>query len=681
MPEEEKSDSVDRVRQALYRRDATSQVHARRKLHEEHEPEVQHAWDEEESKQLAEEIEKDPEKLISALQEGRVKGKDGKLTSAPLSEFSMTPEQAAAVEHKRLAERFVRTLFVASALFFVVAAGYAAYFFTMGSNQISCANIQILQSGPLSVASGKELVMNITVNNRNPVEIRDAELTVDFPSGARGVGGAPLPPVRKVIGNIASGQGVRTVERAVLFGRENDELEIMTSVSFSVRDSNARFECNQPRRIVISTAPVTVAVDGLQEISAEQELELRVTVTSNSEEVVPNMRLTVDYPFGYRALATDPEPSAGDSVWDIGDVSPGTERVIIIRGILSAIGDGQRNLRFSIGERDPMDAGRIATILQTVEHPVLITRPFLALSVEINGDDASEVSARLGELVQGKLTWRNDTEHVLHNVEIEAKLPGVLVDPRSVRIPQGFYRSVDNTILWTSQTHPVLESVEPGQSGTLQFDFRTYPVVESISGGSPAFDLAFDVRARRISDNRSVPQNLTGQALRTVRFISDVRFVASSGYTVGPFTNVGAHPPLVNQETTYTITWSLENTTNPVHDGTVVGELPVYITWLEMTAPQNESITFNPTTRRVTWNVGELEANTGVVTPPRQAHFQVSITPSISQLSRSPDLVQSIRFRGVDRFTADVLEQTHTNVTTKLENDPYFPRDFGRVAQ
>jgi hypothetical protein len=219
MPEEEKSDSVERVRQALYRRSATSQVHARRTLHDDNEPQVQHAWDEEESKKLAEEIEKDPEKLISALQEGRVKGKDGKLTSAPLSEFSMTPEQAVAVEHKRLVERFVRTLFVASALFFVVAAGYATYFFTMGSNQISCANVLILQSGPLSVASGKELVMNITVNNRNPVEIRDAELTVDFPSGARGAGGVPLPPVRKLIGNIASGQGVRTVERAVLFVR------------------------------------------------------------------------------------------------------------------------------------------------------------------------------------------------------------------------------------------------------------------------------------------------------------------------------------------------------------------------------------------------------------------------------------------------------------------------------
>ncbi len=681
MPEEENSDSVDRVRQALYRRNAASQIHARRKLHEEHEPEVQHAWDEEESKELAKEVEQDPEKLIEALHEGRVKGKDGKLTATPLSEYSMTPEQMKAVEHKRLAERFVRTLFIASALFFVVAAGYATYFFTFSPNQVSCANIQILQSGQTGVPSGKEFVMNITVNNRNPVEIRDAELTVDFPPGARGAGGAPLPPVRKLLGTIASGQGVRSTERAVLFGRENDELEIITTVSFSIRDSNARFECSQPRRVVISTAPVTVAVDGLQEISPEQELELRVTVSSNSEEVVPNMRLTVDYPFGYRPRAADPEPSAGDSVWDLGDILPGTERTIIIRGTLSSIGDGQRDLRFSIGERDPNDAGRIATVLQTVEHSVLITRPFLALDLAINDINTSEISARLGETLRGRLTWRNDTEHVLFNVEIETALPGVLVSPATVRVPQGFYRSVDNTLLWTSQTHPDLESIQPGQSGTLQFEFKTYPVVESISGQSPEFDLSFDVRARRISDNRSIQQRLTAQALRTIKFISDITFVAQSRYTVGPFTNVGAHPPLVDQETTYTITWTLENTTNPVDDVQVVGELPIYVQWLDRVAPANESIVFNPVTRKVVWNVGALEANTGISMPPREAHFQVSIVPSITQVRRSPDLVQGIRFTGVDRFTNDVLEQTHVNVTTQLLSDPYFPGDFGRVGE
>lgn len=672
--------SVERIKKMLAKRDAGSHVHPRRKLHEQAH-EVNRSWSDDELTAGGTLPDDNAQQTLEALQTGRLPD-DDPLAEA-LHRAQQNPVPARTRTERRIASRLIKTLFIASALFFVFAAGIAAYFLLYSGRQVSCDNIVLDVRGPASIASGKELVLNVTVLNKNVVPIENAEVIFDYPEGTRSVDNstAPLPSQREQLGTVASGERVRTNGHAILYGKEMSEQSITTRVQFAIKDSNASWECKQTYKVVLATAPVTVSVAGLEEISSGQELDLVLTLHSNSDEIVRNVRLVSTYPYGFDFLSADPKPTTKESVWDIGDVMPGTERTITIRGKANGYGTEGRSVDFAIGEASPSDDGELGVILQTVSHEYILTKPFLSTALTLNGSVNGDFSIPLGTPITGELTYLNDSGESLHNVQIQAKLPGVILDRKSVHVTDGYFRSVDGTMLWTPQTNDVLTTIEPGQSGSVMFRFATLPYVDNTAATNPSMTISFDVNAIRISDNKQIQQSLTAQAQRTINFVSDVNLSSYAVYSTGPFTNTGAHPPHIDAETTYTMVWRLENTTNKLTNVTVVGELPVNVSWLNKVSPSGESVSFNPVSRKVTWSIDELASGIGHQSPPRQVAFQIAVTPSVSQRGEEINLLESVAFNGVDAFTGTMVQRENPTVTTRLVNDPYFPSDDGRVRE
>jgi hypothetical protein len=198
---------------------------------------------------------------------------------------------------------------------------------------------------------------------------------------------------------------------------------------------------------------------------------------------------------------------------------------------------------------------------------------------------------------------------------------------------------------------------------------------------NPTLQLSFDVRAQRVSQDIPVQQLLTAQIPHTVLFSTDATLVADTLYGIGPFVNTGLHPPKADAPTTYTLRLQLRNTVNDVEDVQVQAELPVNVTWMEQTAPDTERVVYNPVSRMILWDVGTLDESTGYDTLSREVFVQVSLLPSITQIGGLPTLLEGLKLTGVDDFTADVIELEHRDLTTRLINDPYFPKDSGRVRE
>ena len=57
--------------------------------------------------------------------------------------------------------------------------------------------------------------------------------------------------------------------------------------------------------------------------------------------------------------------------------------------------------------------------------------------------------------------------------------------------------------------------------------------------------------------------------------------------------------------------------------------------------------------------------------PTRSVSFAIGLVPSASQINEEPDLVRSIRFRGIDSFTGDAIDQSITNVNTRLTEEGF----------
>src|SRR3989344_1315634 len=195
----------------------------------------------------------------------------------------------------------IKYFFIAATIFFLISAGYAGYVFLGGGQTISGSNVNIFVTGPVSVGGGEELPLTIIVDNQNPAAMEAVNLVVEFPDGTRRVDDVSkeLLRQRESVGVIDSGESVRREIRAILFGQEKETKEIAISVEYRVSGSSALLFKEKKFEIVLSSAPVTVAVDAPTEISAGLPFELTVSIASNSENVIENLLLKAEYGFGF----------------------------------------------------------------------------------------------------------------------------------------------------------------------------------------------------------------------------------------------------------------------------------------------------------------------------------------------------------------------------------------------
>lgn len=152
-------------------------------------------------------------------------------------------------------------------------------------------------------------------------------------------------------------------------------------------------------------------------------------------------------------------------------------------------------------------------------------------------------------------------------------------------------------------------------------------------------------------------------------------------YYIGPFTNTGPIPPVAEKETTYTITWTVTNTSNTLTGVKAVATIPSYIKWTGKINPSTEKISFNPLGGEIVWDVGEVKAGVGSTLAPKEVSFQVSFVPSLSQVGTSPTILSDTKVTGVDSFTKTEISETKSSVTTDLKFDPNFSTEGSRVVR
>lgn len=681
---EDASSSIDRLQRKLYAHGDGPPERQRRTLRQDSLHAVSNDWDgQHEAPVLENEFEDDAQRELEELRHGVVRGVNDDMAPILMYAKKEQGKEKGTKQPKSAMMRVVMTILVTSFLFFLFAGGMAWYLLTQGGTTVSCAKVAIDVSGPASIASGKELLLDVTIENNNPVAFEDADLSVAYPPGSRQADNpsTPLAVNNKTIGTVRVGETVRHTERAILYGRQDEEKTVEVTLGYSLADSNGYFECEQEHVVLIATAPVSLSVDGVEEVASGQEFTLTLNASANAEEVVSDQRIVARYPYGFRLLAAEPEPTSGDVVWDLGDLPPGSDRTITLRGVIEAPTVEGRIVEFTMGEADSADPNGLATELTVHEHPLLVTRPFVALEVSVNEDERDVVSVTTDESVRVTVQWKNVLDDPIYDLRVEASLPRAYVDERSVNVTNGYFSSGEQRITWAPQTDERLRQVEAGQEGQLTFNFRT----EELAGGSaarePEIPLTFTVHARRVSDEKEVQQTLNEVVSKLIKLRSDVRIAADTTFGTGPFKNTGPYPPKAEVETTYTITWSIENSTNDLNNTTVSAVLPIYVEWMNETYPTGAAITYNPNTRVVSWNVGDVLAGTGSAVSSRKVSFRVGMSPSVTDIGRTPTLVKQPTLRAVDAFTGDVIERTARDQTTALTDDPLFPDVRGNVVE
>lgn len=587
--------------------------------------------------------------------------------------WSPTPPK----ESFRVPKVSLRTVLTGSAIFFGLSLVLSA-FLLFQSSAISPSNIAIEVQGPAAIGGGEELTLQVVIHNTNKAALENAELVVEFPPGTRAPGNLETDQtrLRLPLGSLAAGDSIETTIKSVLFGEEQSEQTIRMYVEYRVSGSSATFASrDQTYPVVLTLSPLSVLVESIEQVTSGQTLEFKITVASNAESELKDVLLSVQYPFGFSFEGATPGPSFRNGVWELGDLRPEQKKVITLRGKMVGEDGEERTFRFAAGSRSSRNETELGTAFTTITRKLTLERPFIGVDLAIDGSASLEPVIARGDKVRADISWFNNLSSRIYDLEIEARIVGSMLDERSISSLDGYYDSPKSTIFWTQETSPEFEEVDAGGRGVVSFTFASDLRPSGTFSNDPRIPIVITIRGKRLSEN-NVPESIESSLTRTVKVASDLLLTSKAVHYTGPFDNDGPMPPQVGRETTYTIIWTVNNSSNPVSGVTVSAVLPSYVTYAGLTSPSSADVTFNNVGGRVVWDVGNLSPSAS-----KEVAFQVTLKPSLGQVGSAPTIVGEQTLSGTDSFAGVTVGDSSPPLSTRLTLDPQFEATQDTVVE
>jgi hypothetical protein len=571
---------------------------------------------------------------------------------------------------------FFTKLLIASFVFCLAAVGIGVYLFLNGANMISGNNIDISINGPVSIQGGEPVSFTVKVTNNNNVALQLVDMSVAFPAGATDPKDSTkaLTTYEQLLGDMPTGVATSTSISAIIFGEENAQKEITVTLTYSVKGSSAVFTKEQSYDVLINSSPITVSVDSFSSITSGQAFDMTVNLKSNSQNTLKNVILKAQYPFGYTFASSNLPALSDKTTWKIGDIPPGGSRSIVIHGTLQGEDTDIRAFHFSVGAQNSSNTATVGTEYGAIEQDMTIEKPFISLGLVVDGDSSSgDHVGSFGQSERVAVNWFNNLSTAVSDVVITVDLSGSAYDKNKVQANGSYFDSANNRIVWNPQTNPDLASIPAGGSGTLSFiitpaDLGTTanPIV------NPTISVSSNVSADRIQQS-GVSGTLSATESRTIKISSSIALSGRLVRSVGPFGNTGPIPPKAEQKTSYTVVWTVGNTSNTADNAQVTATLPPYVSWLGNVNPSTENITYDQTSGTIAWNVGTVNAGSSVTSANRrEVDFQIALDPSVSQAGTVPTLINPATLTAKDDFTGASIQSSQDYLTTSYSTDPVF---------
>lgn len=575
---------------------------------------------------------------------------------------------------RRQSNSFFNKFFLVSSIVFLGALSIALYIFFGGVNMISSNNLDVSIIAPSSISSGEELVIGLTIINENRADLDGVTLFVDYPEGSQEIGSEKnLLHDRIDLGSIKRGSSKEYSLRSTVFGEKDELKDYKFKIEYRVKGSNATFSKEKNYTVSIASAPILMNVSYPKEINSGQEVKFKINFTSNSSVVLKNTLVKIDYPYGFTYKTSSIKPLSNNSVWNIGDMADGDKKVLEMTGVLFGQNQEDKTFRITVGTQSKDTSKDFEADLVDQDATIGIRKSFFGLTLS-SGDQGK---LRIGNSSSVYIKWQNTLPDKVLNARITATVSGNAFDRSKVNVGNnGYYRSIDNTVVWDKNSSGNLGQLLPGDQGEFSFGIGSLSDSAQIKLlKNPHIDVHVVMTGDRSSSDG---ETISSESDLELRILSTVNFVSKSLRNTGPFSNTGPLPPRADKESTYTVTWTVTNTTNDISNASVVAKLPIGVFWKNEISPASEKVNFDPDTRIVTWNIGNISSGAGFTSSPESVSFKVGIMPSLSQIRSAPELVSQANFTGKDVYV-DVPTTVTAGAVTTYTSDPGFSTSDAEV--
>ncbi len=542
------------------------------------------------------------------------------------------------------------------------------YFFKKTSFSVDKVSIQI--NGNSEAASGEKLSYEIVIENKNRAMLKSATLKINYPESFVPEGNPNFKQEGMLggtfdLGDIEGKNEKKVVLNGKVYSPKGTIIYLKTNLLFYPAGFSGRFESNNQRGLSIISSPISLSLLAPQNMASGNSIDYLITYKNEGKEDYDNIKIKMEYPAGFLFSKSEPMTSEGENIWYIGRLSSGQEGKIIISGKLEGENNNIKIAKVYVGEIN--DGQFIAQNEERVETE--INSSPLVISQIVNG--VKNLSINVGEPLHFQINYKNEGTISLRDVIVTEKIDSIILDYEKLKnINDGTVDMKNKTITWKASNVPGLKNLNPGDSGTIDFEIPVKDIIP-INGTQ---DKNFIVSSLASIDSPDVQtpigENKIVSGNRMDIKLNSKVFLNVKGLYYDAFTsNSGPLPLKVGQGTTYIIKWTLNNVSNDVANAKVEATLPPGVSFTGKIYPENSNLTFNERTNNIVWDIGNLSSGTGILTAPKEISFQVKIIPAPHQKGTYADILDQAVITGKDLFTNNELSFVADKKTTYLAED------------
>lgn len=498
-----------------------------------------------------------------------------------------------------------------------------------------------LTMAPKAPVAGGEIVLELTVTNNGNSAIEDVNAAFKLPPQIKFERASlPYQTATQTVDLGAIGPQSDATVRIVgaLTGAVGTSLRASANVSYKDHAGQAGKK-NAAASVKIAGSSVGADFALPDSMVVGQLVSGDITYFNRGNSAIDNVLITPDWPQNF--VLASANPAIKDGIWAVGTLAPGSEGKIAWNGTIGVGGADTADFAVETGVRSGTDVLTQAQSTKTVT----LTDPQIAVAL----DGAS--GARLGDAITLTATYKNTGDHDLAGATFSvAADPGLSI---------------------TKIEKTALGDLKPNATGTVtitaQVDNRLPDALKNATDPQLAIHASVNGQLDG-AQNVSISSPAWNLKIASVLGLTaGARYWSDTGDQLGR----GPLPPTVGKVTTLWIFWNVANTTGALNNVRITGQLPANVTYTGKAAnPFGDAPLYDPSTRTMTWNVGDVPAWPGVATDAIGAACEVTITPTPDERGTYAPLMTSQQITGTDAATGLTLTNTAPELTTHLTTDP-----------
>ncbi|HLD20838.1 MAG TPA: hypothetical protein VJB64_01960 [Patescibacteria group bacterium] len=559
-------------------------------------------------------------------------------------------------ERSRLTQFLLKTIGLLAVLSLIAWIGF--FVFTKELFQES-ETLRLTTEGPEQIKSGEEVSYTFRYENTGDVPIASLVMKLTTPETFHVYSSVPEPggTLEWTIGSLSAGSDGAITVTGVFLAEVPSSQRLQALFTYKPANFSSDFQDILTQKIDIEDSVVALSFTGPEKALAGDTSEYVVNIQNTGSDPVYNLRIIPTFPTDFTTANAEPAMAEGQTYWVIEALEPGELAAITIEGAFTSTASGEQTFAVAAGFVD-----QDLVYLQNIQELVTdVLGGSVSFSVIVNGSNQSQ-TADLGDTLRVSLDYANQSEETARDMSFAMTLSSdagtVPVDWSKANLGGGV--RVGNEVSWES-----LAELAPESSSVIDLSLPIYTVLDP--GEADSFTIAVVLTLNKVG---TITSTRTLEATPIVITLnSDVsvnaqaRYYSDSGTAIGS----GPIPPQVGQTTSYRVYWNVSNSLHTIENVRMSATLPQDVAWLESTDTDIGTVSYNATTRQITWTIPKLLAELAHA----GAWFEIAISPDSDDVGRFMKLTSTTSFEARDSTTNESLSQSIGEITTELPDDEF----------